>query len=38
VAGAAGAVVIDAFSPIRSDWDSLAVLPVDPPRWPEGGA
>jgi quercetin dioxygenase-like cupin family protein len=38
VAGAAGAVVIDVFSPIRSDWDALPILPVDPPRWPEGGA
>ena len=34
-AGADGAVVIDVFSPIRSDWDAFAVLPLEPPRWPD---
>lgn len=33
-AGLAGAVVIDVFSPIRSDWDALPVPPRRPPRWP----
>jgi quercetin dioxygenase-like cupin family protein len=33
-AGADGAVVIDVFSPIRSDWDSRPRLPRDAPRWP----
>jgi quercetin dioxygenase-like cupin family protein len=38
VAGAEGAVVIDVFSPVRSDWDALATLePVDP-VWPRGPA
>lgn len=37
-AGPAGAVVIDVFSPIRSDWDALPVHPAETPRWPEGGA
>ncbi|MCV0402884.1 MAG: cupin domain-containing protein [Chloroflexi bacterium] len=34
VAGPDGAVVIDVFSPIRTDWDELPALPVDAPRWP----
>lgn len=33
-AGPDGAVVIDVFSPIRADWDALAPLPPEPPRWP----
>jgi quercetin dioxygenase-like cupin family protein len=36
VAGAEGAVVIDVFSPIRSDWDDKVVVEPSPaPRWPE---
>jgi len=36
VAGPEGAVVIDVFSPIRSDWDDRAVvIPSPAPRWPE---
>lgn len=35
-AGPDGAVVIDAFSPIRSDWDGFEVLPRATPRWPGG--
>ena len=34
-AGPEGAVVIDVFSPIRSDWDAFPVLPPDRPRWPD---
>jgi quercetin dioxygenase-like cupin family protein len=33
-AGSEGAVVIDVFSPVRSDWDALAVAPKTKPRWP----
>jgi quercetin dioxygenase-like cupin family protein len=33
-AGAEGAVVIDVFSPIRSDWDSRPILERTTPRWP----
>ena len=33
-AGPDGAVVIDTFSPIRSDWDALGSLEPMPPRWP----
>jgi quercetin dioxygenase-like cupin family protein len=33
-AGPDGAVVIDVFSPVRSDWDALAVAPKTTPRWP----
>lgn len=33
-AGPEGAEVIDAFSPIRSDWDAFEVLPPSSPRWP----
>ena len=35
-AGPDGAVVIDVFSPIRSDWDAFPVLPLAEPRWPDG--
>jgi quercetin dioxygenase-like cupin family protein len=34
-AGPDGAVVIDVFSPIRSDWDAFQVMPLDAPRWPD---
>jgi quercetin dioxygenase-like cupin family protein len=33
-AGPDGAVVIDTFSPIRSDWDALGTVAARPPRWP----
>jgi quercetin dioxygenase-like cupin family protein len=33
-AGPDGAVVIDVFSPVRSDWDALNVAPETAPRWP----
>jgi unsaturated pyranuronate lyase len=37
VAGPDGAVVIDVFTPVRSDWDDRAVVqPAPAPRWPEG--
>ena len=32
--GPDGAVVIDVFSPIRSDWDALPSQPASPPPWP----
>ena len=36
VAGPEGAVVIDVFTPVRSDWDEKVVVdPAPPPRWPE---
>ena len=36
VAGPDGAVVIDVFTPVRSDWDAKAVVPGGPtPGWPE---
>ena len=36
VAGPEGAVVIDVFTPVRSDWDEKSVVPGAPaPRWPE---
>jgi quercetin dioxygenase-like cupin family protein len=36
VAGPDGAVVIDVFTPIRSDWDDRSVVDGSPaPRWPE---
>jgi quercetin dioxygenase-like cupin family protein len=36
VAGAEGAVVIDVFTPIRSDWDDKSIVDAAPaPRWPE---
>jgi unsaturated pyranuronate lyase len=34
VTGPAGAVVIDVFSPVRGDWDTLPDLGRLPPRWP----
>lgn len=34
VAGPEGAVVVEAFSPIRGDWAGLAQAPQAPPRWP----
>jgi len=34
-AGPDGAVVIDVFTPVRSDWDALPVAPKTKPRWPE---
>lgn len=34
VAGPEGAVLIDVFAPIRSDWDELERLPPTTPRWP----
>ncbi len=33
-AGAGGAVVVDVFTPIRSDWQELEADPARPPRWP----
>jgi quercetin dioxygenase-like cupin family protein len=37
VAGPDGAVVIDVFTPIRSDWaDRAIVAPAPAPRWPDG--
>src|SRR5688500_8474786 len=33
-AGAEGAVVIDVFSPIRTDWERRPVLPPESPVWP----
>lgn len=38
VAGAEGAVVIDVFSPIRSDWDVLPTREKTEPAWPRGAA
>ena len=42
VAGDDGAVVVDIFSPVRSDWDSLPRSAPRPMRWPRkagsGGA
>ena len=36
VAGPEGAVVIDVFTPIRSDWADRSVVDPSPaPRWPE---
>jgi quercetin dioxygenase-like cupin family protein len=36
VAGPEGAVVIDVFTPVRSDWDDRAVVPGSPaPKWPD---
>jgi quercetin dioxygenase-like cupin family protein len=35
VAGPDGAVVIDVFSPIRSDWDDKTIAERSAPRWPE---
>jgi len=37
VAGPEGAVVLDVFTPIRSDWDALPLVdPPTSPRWPAG--
>ncbi|HSL98365.1 MAG TPA: cupin domain-containing protein [Candidatus Deferrimicrobiaceae bacterium] len=37
VAGPDGAIVLDVFTPPRSDWDELPVLDPPPaPRWPAG--
>ena len=36
VAGPAGAVVVDIFSPARTDWDTLPVSAEQPPVWPRG--
>jgi quercetin dioxygenase-like cupin family protein len=33
-AGPEGAVVIDVFTPVRSDWDALPIAPKTAPRWP----
>ena len=35
VAGPEGAVVIDVFTPTRSDWDANRVVGTPVPRWPE---
>ncbi|MWA03595.1 cupin domain-containing protein [Actinomadura sp. LD22] len=35
-AGADGAVVVEAFSPVRSDWEGLEPAPESSPRWPAG--
>jgi quercetin dioxygenase-like cupin family protein len=36
VAGPEGAVVIDVFTPVRSDWDDKVIVEPSPvPRWPE---
>jgi quercetin dioxygenase-like cupin family protein len=36
-AGRDGAVVIDVFAPVRSDWDALNIAPTTRPRWPDAG-
>jgi quercetin dioxygenase-like cupin family protein len=33
-AGPDGAVVVDVFTPVRADWDTLAVVDGAAPRWP----
>ena len=33
-AGPSGAVVVDVFTPVRSDWDDLPVLDDASPGWP----
>ena len=38
VAGPEGAVVIDVFAPIRSDWDALPLLAAVAPVWPPAGS
>ena len=35
VAGPEGAVVIDVFTPVRSDWDEKTIVGTPAPRWPE---
>ena len=32
--GPAGAVVIDIFAPVRTDWDDLPSVPPSAPAWP----
>ena len=32
--GPEGAVVIDVFAPVRSDWQALERLDAQPPLWP----
>lgn len=34
ITGPDGAVVIDVFSPVRSDWSQFEAAPPQPPRWP----
>lgn len=34
VSGPEGAIVVDVFSPIRSDWDTLPSNPATAPAWP----
>jgi unsaturated pyranuronate lyase len=34
VAGPEGTVLVEIFSPVRSDWGSLAPAEQRPPRWP----
>jgi quercetin dioxygenase-like cupin family protein len=34
VAGPAGAIAIDVFSPVRADWAKLDVRPPQQPAWP----
>jgi quercetin dioxygenase-like cupin family protein len=36
VAGPQGAVVVDIFSPPRTDWDALPTSAPRPPVWPRG--
>ncbi|MFI6600729.1 cupin domain-containing protein [Nonomuraea sp. NPDC050536] len=36
-AGPHGAVVVEAFAPIRDDWNGLELAPHAPPRWPSPG-
>jgi quercetin dioxygenase-like cupin family protein len=36
-AGPDGAIVIDVFTPVRSDWDTLPIAPTTRPRWPSEG-
>jgi quercetin dioxygenase-like cupin family protein len=36
VAGPDGAVVVDIFSPARTDWDTLPPSAARPPVWPRG--
>ena len=33
-AGARGAVVVDVFTPVRADWETIAPEASRPPRWP----
>ena len=35
--GPDGAVVVDIFAPVRSDWDALPSNPPSPPPWPNAG-